>query len=185
MSKSDDPDAAASDEELVRQALQGSQRALDELVGRHHTVVYRIVFGILGDGDAASDAAQDTFLKAFRALDRFRGEARFRTWLLTIASNVARGMLRQRERRRERPLDEAPDVPDQRSDASGEVSHSEESERVAELLSRLPEKQRLAVQLRTQEGLSFREVGEIIGSTEGAARVNYHHGIRRLREMLK
>jgi RNA polymerase sigma factor (sigma-70 family) len=185
VAKSDDQAPAASDEELVRQALQGSQRALDELVGRHHTVVYRIVFGILGDGDAASDAAQDTFLKAFRALDRFRGEARFRTWLLTIASNVARGMLRQKERRRERPLDDAPDVPDQRSDTSGEVSRSEEAERVAELLSKLPEKQRLAVQLRTQEGLGFREVGEIIGSTEGAARVNYHHGIRRLREMLK
>jgi RNA polymerase sigma-70 factor (ECF subfamily) len=94
-------------------------------------------------------------------------------------------MLRQRERRRERPLDEAPDLPDSRSDASGEVTHAEEAERVTELLSRLPEKQRLAVQLRTQEGLSFREVGEIIGSTEGAARVNYHHGIRRLREMME
>ena len=57
--------------------------------------------------------------------------------------------------------------------------------RVRALLACLPEKQRLAVQLRVDEGLSFREIGGVIDSSEGAARVNYHHGIRRLRELLK
>jgi RNA polymerase sigma-70 factor (ECF subfamily) len=61
----------------------------------------------------------------------------------------------------------------------------DEAGRALELMRQLPEKQRLAVQLRIQEGLSFKEVGESIGSSEGAARVNYHHGIRRLREMMQ
>jgi RNA polymerase sigma-70 factor (ECF subfamily) len=65
------------------------------------------------------------------------------------------------------------------------VAVAEEADRARRLLAGLPEKQRLAVQLRLDEGLSFREVGEIIGSSEGAARVNYHHGIRRLREMME
>ena len=59
-----------------------------------------------------------------------------------------------------------------------------EEERAREMVGRLPEKQRLAVLLRVDEGLSFREVGELIGSSEGAARVNYHHGIRKLREWM-
>jgi RNA polymerase sigma factor (sigma-70 family) len=154
-------------------------------VGRHHAVVYRTVLGILGDADDAADATQETFLRAFRALGRFRGEARFRTWLLTIATNAARGLHRKRERRREKPLDEAPDVPDGGRDGSEAASEAEEIERVRKLLARLPEKQRLAVQLRTQEGMSFKEVAAIIGSSEGAARVNYFHGIRRLRGMIE
>ena len=173
------------DEELVRDARDGSQGALDQLVDRHHAIVYRTALGILGDADEAADATQETFMKAFRALGRFRGDARFRTWLLTIASNAARGMHRKRERRREKPLEDAPDVVAPGRDGSQAVSEAEEVERVARLLARLPEKQRLAVQLRTQEGLSFKEVAEIIGSSEGAARVNYHHGIRRLRGMIE
>jgi RNA polymerase sigma-70 factor (ECF subfamily) len=173
------------DEELVRQAREGLTRAMDQLVERHQAVVFRIVVGILGDSDLAADATQDTFLRAFRALDRFRGEARFRTWLLTIASNVARGMLRQRDRRREKPIEDGFDIAAEGSDAADDMAVMDEAEKVKRLLAKLPEKQRLAVQLRTQEGLSFRDVGRLSGSSEGAARVNYHHGIRRLREMLK
>lgn len=183
--KTDAPSAPAPDEDLVRRAREGSSQALDELVRRHHATVYRVVLGILGNPDDAADATQEAFLRAFRALDRFRGEARFRTWLLTIAANAARGMARKRARRRESTLEDAFHVPAKGTDASMEVVRAQEAARVERLLSKLPEKQRLAVQLRTQEGLSFREVGEIIGSSEGAARVNYHHGIRRLREMLK
>jgi RNA polymerase sigma-70 factor (ECF subfamily) len=64
------------------------------------------------------------------------------------------------------------------------VVRAQEAERARRLMGDLPEKQRLAVQLRVDEGLSFREVGELIGSSEGAARVNYHHGIRKLREWM-
>ena len=179
------PGAIRPDEELVRQARAGDESAQDELVDRHHAVVYRTVLGILGDADDAADATQETFMRAFRALGRFRGEARFRTWLLTIAANAARGMHRKRERRREKPLEEAPDVPASGRDGSDAASETEEVERVRRLLAKLPEKQRLAVQLRTQEGLSFKEVAEIIGSSEGAARVNYFHGIRRLRGLME
>ena len=182
--KNDSRSATVPDEELVAQARAGSSWALSELVERHHAVVYRVVLGILGDTDDAADATQEVFLKAIRALDRFRGDASVRTWLLAISANEARGVARRRGRRREDSLDDTGELPSRGPDASGEVMRTEELERVRDLLSRLPEKQRLAVQLRTQEGLSFREVGEVIGSTEGAARVTYHHGIRRLREML-
>ena len=180
----DSRNPTVSDEDLVERARRGDAEALDELVERHHAVVYRVVARILSEPDLAADASQETFLKAFRALSGFRGEASFRSWLLAIALNEARGTLRRRGRQREQPLELAEPLAHPGGDPCGRAVLLEEAERARRSLALLPEKQRLAVQLRTQEGLSFREVGEIIGSSEGAARVNYHHGIRKLREML-
>lgn len=150
----------------------------------HHEVAWRVALGVLKDEDAAADAVQDAFLKAFRNLDGFRGESRFRTWLLSIVVNEARGALRRRTRRRESGLDDVGPVADDARPVDHQVVMRDEARRARALVEELPEKQRLAVTLRIDEGLSFREIGELIGSSEGAARVNYHHGIRRLREKM-
>lgn len=172
------------DSELVRLAKEGDREALDELCARHIASVYRVCRSVLGDDAEAADATQECFVKAVRALARFRGDASFRTWLLTIAGNEAKGVFRKRKRRAEQALESAgPLVSDQ--PAAGDVTElKQEAERARVMVSKLPDKQRLAVTLRIDEGLSFREIGEVIGSSEGAARVNYHHGIRRLREMM-
>jgi RNA polymerase sigma-70 factor (ECF subfamily) len=158
---------------------------MNVLVDRHHGVVFRTCAAILNDEDLAADASQNSFLKAFRAVDRFRGESAFRTWLLAIAGNEARGLLRKVKKRREDVLDNLDVLPAGGDDPSDEVVRRSEVARVRAVLADLPEKQKLSVSLRIFEGLSFREIGEIIDSTEGAARVNYHHGIRRLRELLE
>jgi RNA polymerase sigma-70 factor (ECF subfamily) len=176
--------ALPTDEELVQRVQEGDERAMNLLVDRHHGVVFRTCAAILNDEDLAADASQNSFLKAFKALDRFRGEAAFRTWLLAIAGNEARGLLRKIKKRREDTLEDVDVLPDEGNDPSAEVVLRSEVERVRAVLADLPVKQRLSVSLRIFDGLSFREIGEIIDSTEGAARVNYHHGIRRLRELL-
>lgn len=184
----DDPSA-----ELLRRAREGDSEALDRLVSLHLASVYRVALGILGSEADAQDASQEGVIRALRGLAGFRGDASFRTWLLSIVANEARSLLRRSARRREARLDDevAPGLVDEATahGSAGNVADGvvlrAEAARVRVLLARLPEKQRLAVQLRVDEGLSFREVGEVIGSTEGAARVNYHHGIRRLREWLE
>ena len=95
-----------SDGELVQRARAGDSRAMDVLVDRHHAAVFRTCVAILGEDDLAADASQDCFIKAFRALGRFRGDAAFRTWLLAIAGNEARGHLRKLGRRKERGLED-------------------------------------------------------------------------------
>ena len=157
---------------------------MDELVRRHTGSAFRVAVGILRDDDQAADVTQDAFLKAFKGIQKFRGDASFKTWLLTITANQARGVLRKVARRRETALEGAPPTasPDRSPEEALQVS--QEKERVLAMLQELPEKQREAVTLRIFEGMSFREVGAAIGSSEGAARVNYHHGIRRLRERL-
>lgn len=169
----------------MARARAGEQRALDELVSRHHAVAWRVALRVAGgDEDLAADAAQDAFVKAFRGLDGFRGEGSFRSWLLSIVANEARSLLRKRGRRRETALDDAGSVQSDAPDAARRAVLRDEVARVRACMDRLPEKQRLSVSLRLEDGLSFREVGEATGSSEGAARVNYHHGIRKLREML-
>lgn len=172
------------DSELVRLAREGDREALDELCARHIASVYRVCRSVLGDDAEAADATQECFVKAVRALPRFRGDSSFRTWLLTIAGNEAKGVFRKRKRRAEQALESAGPLVSDQPEAGDVTELKQEAERARVMVAKLPDKQRLAVTLRIDEGLSFREIGEIIGSTEGAARVNYHHGIRRLREMM-
>ena len=174
-----------SDQDLVDRARRGDESALNALVTRHHEAVFRMALSMVYDTDTAQDVAQDAFIKAFRALDRFRGDAAFRTWLMTIAANEARGAIRKRGRRRETDIDAVEPVAAEGLDPGEAAIERSEADRARVQLAQLPEKQRLAVTLRVEEGLSFREIGDIIDSSEGAARVNYFHGIRRLRELLQ
>ncbi len=177
-------DAGPGDAELVRSALDGDRRAVEVLVERHHPVVFRFLLGFLKDEDRAADVTQDTFIKALERLSAFRGDSAFRTWLLAIARNEALGSLRSAGRRREGGLQDAEELPDRGLPPDASAVQGDELRRVREAVARLPEKQRLSVELRLFEGLSFREVAEATGSTEGAARVNYHYGIGRIREWL-
>lgn len=152
---------------------------------RHQDAAYRVAVSITKNEDAARDVVQDAFLKAFRGLGGFRGDSSFRTWLLTITANEARGVLRKIVRMRETALDDAGPVSSGELDPAEQAVVADESERARSMLRSLPEKQRMSVALRIEEGLSFREIGEVIGSSEGAARVNYFHGIRRLRELME
>ena len=172
------------DTALLALARGGDPRALSCLVNRYQGVVYRFLLSFLKDEDQAADTTQDTFLKVLGRLDGFRGDSSFRTWLLAIARNEALGLIRARGRRKEEALEQTEFVSDD-ADAPDDVAvRAEEVRRVRVALERLPEKQRLSVSLRLFDELSFREIGKIIGSTEGAVRVNYHYGIGRLREWL-
>jgi RNA polymerase sigma-70 factor, ECF subfamily len=182
-----DPAVAAgmADDELVDRARAGDEAALDSIVARHYQAAYEVAYRILGEADGAADATQDAFVKAIRALGTFRKEASLRTWLLRIAANTARSAGRKTTSRREVVLEpefhEAGGGPDPERAA---VTRTE-ADRAAAALQQLPEKQRLAVSLRIYQDLSHREIAEVLGSSEGAARVNYHLGIKRLRELLE
>lgn len=178
-------DGVADGEALVDRARAGDEAALDSMVARHYQAVYEVTYRILGEPDAAADAAQDTFVKAIAALATFRKEASLKTWLLRIAANTARSAGRKTTSRREVVLEsggyEAVGGPDPAQEAITRT----EAERAAAALQQLPEKQRLAVSLRIYQDLSHREIAEVLESSEGAVRVNYHLGIKRLRELLQ
>jgi RNA polymerase sigma-70 factor (ECF subfamily) len=169
--------------ELIGRAREGDRDAQDALIRRYADDVYRAAYRLLNDADLAQDAAQDAFIGALRGLSKFRGDASFKTWVLRIALNSAKTMSRRQTRRRQLPLTVAESEPVSGRDISETVAGQSEGERLQKLLAQLPTKQRMAVVLRAQQGLSYAEVGEAIDCSEGAARVNYHLGIKRLKEL--
>jgi RNA polymerase sigma-70 factor, ECF subfamily len=173
------------DAALVERARSGDPDAREQLVKRYIDDVYRVTSRILGDRELAQDATQDAFINALGALSRFRGEASFRTWLLRIAVNAARSVGRRQGRRREVNLVLADHEPSLEQDPATRAENRTEAARVEEYLAGLPTKQRMTVALRTQQGLSYAEIAATLNCSEGAARVNYHLGIKRLREMLR
>ena len=170
---------------LLQRARLGDRDAQEALVHRYLDDVYRVTLRLLSSRDRAEDATQDTFVNALQALPRFRGDSSFRTWLLRIAANTAKSHGRRWSRSRETALLEVASVISDPEDVAGGLERREQSARMERTLALLPPKQRQAVALRVQQGLSYREIAELVGGSEGAARVNYHLGIKRLRELLR
>lgn len=170
---------------LLARARAGESEAVAELVRLHIDDVYAVTARVLGDRHLAQDAAQDAMINALRSLDRFRGESSFRTWVLRIAVNAARSVARRRTRRREVPIDVVAEHAADPSDIAVLTATRDEADRATALLGQLPEKQRMTVSLRIHQGLSYQEIGRVLDCTEGAARVNYHLGVKRLRELMK
>lgn len=168
----------------VEQARRGDERAWRELYERHVDLVFRLAYRVVRDRDAALDVAQDAFVKASLALAGFREESSFRSWIAAIAMNEARSWLRKRDREREISLERTGEPPSGRRSPEERVADADIVARALSFIETLPDQQRDAVLLRAAEGLSYREIAEALGTSEGSARVSYHHGMKKLRKMM-
>ncbi len=165
-------------------AAQADRAAFAALYRRYLDRVYGYAFYLLGDHHDAEDATERTFLAALDAIDRFRDEgATFRAWLFRIAHNQIANALRSRARRRASPLDVVGE-PAADADPAREVSAADDARRVRGALARLSEDRRQVVVLRFVDGLSAREIGAVLGRSEGAVRVLQHRALRELADIL-
>jgi RNA polymerase sigma-70 factor (ECF subfamily) len=143
---------------LVRAAQAGDREALDGLVRRYQRVLFVLCFGLLRNADDAEDAVQEAFLRALRALPRFRREASARTWLSRIAVNVCREWQRARRRRHEvAPLDRIDDLAEPLASACAELEAIQQLA-VARALDDLPARQREIFLLHVWEGWTVLEI---------------------------
>jgi RNA polymerase sigma-70 factor, ECF subfamily len=169
------------DRATVEAARGGDRAAFDLLVDRYQRPVYRLCFRYVNDPEDASDLVQETFLKAYRAIGRFRGESAFPTWLYRIAVNAC---LNFRSSRR-RPAADLPDsLPDPRPGAFEGLAEDERSRAVREAVGRLPAKQRATVILKVFHELSHEEVAKVLGSSVGTVKANLFHALGNLRKLL-
>jgi RNA polymerase sigma-70 factor (ECF subfamily) len=177
-----DPHPERPDTELIERWRAGDEAAATELVRRHARAVARFL-SAAGAGDEVEDLVQEAFFRAFRGLDRFRGGATFRTWVMTIASNALTDARRRRGRRPVLSL-EGREVADQAADPHGALVARDAEARVAALVARLPPMQRDVFLMRAQQGLDYGEIAVALETTVGAARVHYHQAVKRLRAAL-
>jgi RNA polymerase sigma-70 factor (ECF subfamily) len=128
------------------------------------------------------DLTQEAFFKAFRGLDGWRGESSFRSWLFSIGSNLLKDAYRKRKGRVVVSIEDR-DVPVHR-DPGDEMVAEETAERIKGGLAGLPRLQREVFLLRVQQGMDYAGIAEALGTTVGAARVHYHHAVKRVKELV-
>jgi RNA polymerase sigma-70 factor (ECF subfamily) len=183
MSGRHEPDQSeAEDRAAVARVQAGHRESFTELVHRHRSAVLRIALRYVVDAGEAEDVTQQTFVQALRALGGFRAESSFATWLHRIAVNTAISFTRSRGRAREVSLEEVELITTALS--TDRLAVRQTRRRLAEALQELPPKQRLAVELRLVHELSFRDIAAISGGSEGSAKSNFQHGVKKLRERL-
>ena len=171
-----------SDGALIARWRAGDERAATLLVERHAVAVGRFVAS-LGERAELEEVVQDTFVRAFASLDGFRADSSLKTWLFTIARNLVRDRVRSRRRQRQSvPIEDDHTVSEH--DALDEVVADETERRMRDAVERLSPMQRDVFSLRVAEGLSYKEIAQVLESTEGAARVHYHNAMRAIKEFL-
>jgi RNA polymerase sigma-70 factor (ECF subfamily) len=182
------------DEGLVRASRQGDTRAFGKLVERYQRRVYALAFGILRQREDAWDVAQEAFVKAYRNLDRFAGQAAFYTWLYRIAYNLSLDVLRARGRRDTVALDENAAAVEQAIREEGrpqDAAPNELHERretalaVQKAMEKLSEKHRAIIVLREIEGLSYEEMAEVLGISKGTVMSRLFHARKNLQALLR
>jgi RNA polymerase sigma-70 factor, ECF subfamily len=175
-------DDAAEDARLLDRWRAGDERAATRLVERHATPLARFAAS-LGVREGVEELVQDTFVRAFAALDGFRADSSLRTWLFTIERRLI--LDQRRAARRARGVVElAEDDVATEYDALDGIVATEMEAQVQAAVGRLSRLQREVFLLRVQEGRSYKEIAEIVGSTEGATRVHYHHAMKAVKESL-
>jgi len=168
-------EAPGSPREADRDAIEACQRGererFDELVVRYQRKVY----------EDANDLTQEVFLKAWRAIGRFRGQSAFSTWLYRIGVNACLNFLAKR-----RPhTQELPEtLPDSGIRADQRLESRDQARRVREAVQRLPEKQRATLILKIYQELTHQEVAQVLGSTVGTVKANLFHALGNLRKLV-
>jgi RNA polymerase sigma-70 factor, ECF subfamily len=180
-----------TDEELVARSVQGDPESFNQLVLRWERSIYALAYRTLGRDEDARDVCQETFLRAYRGLHAFKGQAKFSSWLYRIALNLCRDAMR-RERRA--PLVAVPDGIDPTELAAQQpspapsvedlVAQAELGRHVAAAMRRLPEDQRTAILLKEYHGLTFQEIAEVMACPLSTAKTRVYQGLSVLRREL-
>lgn len=172
------------DPDLVTRTLAGDRAAFDVLVERHRRAVYQVCYRFVHHHEDASDLAQEVFVRAWRGLGRFKGDAAFSTWLYRIAVNACLNKVGTR-RPPAVPLDLLEHLEDTAAERPGAgLRRAERAVAVRRAIGSLPDKQRATLVLRIYHELSHQQIADILGSSVGAVKANFFHALGNLRRIL-
>ena|SRR5687767_3318506 len=180
-----------TDEELVARSRLGDLDSFNQLILRWERPIYALAYRVIGREEDARDVCQETFLRAFRALPGFKGQAKFSSWLYRIALNLCRDWIR---RQRRAPVVQMPDDPDALEMAAdvGAVESIEDlvarrqlTAVVEEAMKLLPEEQRTAIVLKEYHGMTFQEIADLQGCPLSTVKTRLYQGLSVLRRHLE
>ncbi|MEI6669735.1 MAG: RNA polymerase sigma factor [Acidobacteriota bacterium] len=182
----------ATDEELVARSVAGDTESFNQLIVRWERPIYALAYRQIGREEDARDVCQEAFLRAFRGLPGFKGEAKFSSWLYRITLNLCRDWMR---RQRRAPFVQAPEGVDLADLAVAEISPGESiedqisrkdlSRHVAKAMQILPDEQRTTIVLKEYHGLTFQEIAELQGCPLSTVKTRLYQGLTVLRRELE
>ncbi len=179
-----------TDEELVALSIGGDVESFNQLVLRWERPIFALAYRVIGREEEARDVVQETFLRAFRGIGNFRGQAKFSSWVYRIALNLCRDWIRRERRAPILPTPEGVDVIELAAE-QGPVESIEDlvarndlSKVVADLMTRLPEEQRTAIVLKEYHGMTFQEIADLQGVPLSTVKTRLYQGLSVLRRQL-
>ena len=184
-------DTTCTDEELVARSRSGDAESFNQLILRWERPIFALAYRVIGREEDARDVCQETFLRAFRALPGFKGEAKFSSWLYRIALNLCRDWIR---RQRRTPVSQLPEDADalELAAVTGPtesiedlVARRELSAVVEEAMARLPVEQRTAIVLKEYHGMTFQEIADLQGCPLSTVKTRLYQGLSVLRRQLE
>lgn len=183
---------AVTDGELIKRFNNGNKQAFEELIQRYQHKVYNTTFRMLGNHDDALDMAQESFIRVFKSLDKFKGKSSFSTWLFSITTNICRDELRKRKRNLETvSISTNKRITEQFTEETNEKQSPEKISISRELsitiqkkVDQLPSEQKIVFVLREFQGLSYKEISDVLDISMGTVKSRLSRARRVLRQDL-
>ncbi len=175
-----------NDQELLARIRSPFTKELGfrELIETYQKPVYQVIRRMVLIHEDADDLTQNTFIKAYKALDRFEGNSSLFTWLYRIATNESLTFLEKKKKRYFFSLDDHQEKLESYIDSSAPLIGDEIQVKLQKSLLKLPDKQRLVFHLKYEEDLSYEEISKITGTSVGALKASYHHAVKKIEQEL-
>ena len=173
-----------SDDELLKRLRSEDSRsaAFSEIVARYSERLYWHIRKMVVVHEDADDVLQNTFLKAWKGVETFKGEAQLYTWLYRIATNESINHLNQKRNRQMMPLEDAEYIMSQSLHHDAYFSGDELQKQLQEAILTLPEKQRIVFNMRYFDEMPYEDMSEILGTSVGALKASYHHAVKKIKD---
>lgn len=171
------------DRALTAAARAGDTAAFDVLVERHRRAVYQVCYRFVNNHEDASDLTQETFVRAWKGIGSFKGDAAIATWLYRIAVNVSLNSVKSRRRDAD-PIEDHEPIDVNAAVPGDDLVRQQRAAAVRQAIAALPDKQRATLILRTYHELSHQQIADILGSSVGAVKANFFHALANLKKIL-
>ena len=176
-----------SNSELVRKSQLGDKAAFEQLVIRHQDLVFSLAYKLTGNREMANDVAQEAFIRAWKAIEKFRGDSTFSTWIYRITVNTAWTLRKKAKKHNTLNIDDTyePIVIDEKKDPELVAINSDLSSVLINALDKITIEQRIIVELKNIEGRSHKEIADYLDISVTAAKVRLHRAHQKLRQILE
>ena len=187
MSEASNSKDEISNAELVRKSQFGDKAAFEQLVIRHQELVFSLAYKLTGNREMANDVAQEAFIRAWKAIEKFRGDSTFSTWIYRITVNTAWTLRKKAKKHNTLNIDDTyePIVIDEKKDPELVAINSDLSSVLVNALDKIPIEQRIIVELKNIEGRSHKEIADYLDISVTAAKVRLHRAHQKLRQILE